>query len=116
MSKHTPGPWEVTRFGAIKSASPNTQVEYARGIGQPQIALVFVDDSRPEGERDANARVIAAAPDLLAALQALVAADGECWCSVNHDRDAGPLGPCELHGALEAARAAIAKAEGGGES
>ena len=104
MSKHTPGPWEVTRFGAIKSASPNTQVEYARGIGQPQIALVFVDDSRPEGERDANARVIAAAPDLLASLKEMLdKGEGCAACGFG-----APGCGCRY----ERARAAIAKAEG----
>ena len=50
-------------------------------------------------ERDANARLIAAAPDLLAALETLT----DACCQWDNQDDP----------ALEASRAAIAKAKGG---
>lgn len=69
------------------------------------LAGVVPSSERP-GEHEANARLIAAAPDLLAALKALLreepltyegSTDAKLYCSVD---------------ALAAARAAIAKAEG----
>ena len=56
MSKHTPGPWVTSRENVY---------EYSRGhlLGAKRICVV--DDWIPSNE--ANARLIAAAPDLLAA-------------------------------------------------
>lgn len=64
-TKHTPGPWKATR-------DPRTEYNYT--IGCKKGILAFTDSAgcslTPE-EIEANARLIAAAPDLLAALQAL---------------------------------------------
>jgi hypothetical protein len=57
--KHTPGPWQLKRFGAIFSSSG----EYIVDLG---ISRRYVN---PE----ANARLIAAAPDLLEALEGCLA-------------------------------------------
>ena len=57
-TKHTPGPWHVTGY----------HVEARAGA----IATVC-DAGDDDTEGDANARLIAAAPELLAALQGLVA-------------------------------------------
>lgn len=70
MSKHTPGPWE-TRAGGRDA------VFTAAGS---RIALVmprFEDEHRESAEDFANARLIAAAPDLLAALEELMYARTE---------------------------------------
>lgn len=59
MSEHTPGPWTVEAFDRL-----DKQIV----IGPYHIAWVDADDLSHE-EAAANARLIAAAPDLLAALQ-----------------------------------------------
>ncbi len=79
MSKHTPGPWRVT--------GPNVRA------GHALLAIVcdhWADEKTPEPEKEANARLIAAAPDLLDALKEITLE----------------------HGMTEKARAAIAKATG----
>lgn len=63
MSKHTPAPWVYDSF-ALR--------EEIRSESNPLIAVVSsVHCSSPEEMRD-NARLIAAAPELLEALQTLV--------------------------------------------
>jgi len=85
MSKHTEAPW--LRFSDSKSV-------YARGSQE------IVADVR--NERDLA--VIAAAPNMLAALKLIIAATREG--SLDEERKA------ELNAGFRAARAAIAKAEG----
>ena len=94
MSKHsfTPGPWEVTRNGsgmiAVRTAS-GAWITYDAGEG------------RPIPEREANASLIASAPDLLAVVQALLdAEDAEDYL------ERGMLLGC----AVEMARAALTAA------
>ena len=87
MSKHTPGPWHVDEHNDVSSKE--------RHVATPSF---YGDDSD-----DANANLIAAAPDLLAALLAFdVSEDGEhCFCD-EHPHVAR----------CNSARAAIAKAKG----
>jgi hypothetical protein len=69
---HTPGPWTITR-GTKERGS------LARGIHRPDGATVvrFNGLGRPASrEGEANAHLIAAAPDLLEALKALQRAGG----------------------------------------
>jgi hypothetical protein len=95
MALHTPGPWHHSR---LRSAGP------APGccIGaenNSNVALVHHEAlDRGRQETLANARLIAAAPDLLATLEALLA---KVHC--------GTALECPL---CDAARAAIAKAKG----
>jgi hypothetical protein len=90
MSTHTPGPW---KFALFEHAPNEAFVQWRAGYAE-------VHGSR--AGREANARLIAAAPDLLAALQALV------------DLDDGDSPALWAHsGDFERARAAIAKATGG---
>lgn len=90
MSAYTPGPWEANRHGdhwqidAAMDAVATTHFCYAQ-------------------EREANARLIAAAPDMLAALKAALAI-----APVNADDGDDP----EQSEAWAAVRGAIAKAEG----
>ena len=86
MSTHTPGPWAMTRKA--------TNHQHLSGPGPGLIADIH---------RDEDAAIIAAAPDLLAALQKLVRAI---------DRLPGNN---PLDGLADEARAAIAKATGGGK-
>lgn len=83
MSTHTPGPWHVANGCQIRSA-------------KDQIAKAWM---MRNGEGLANARLIAAAPEMLEALEEIVsAADGDGWSQLDAD--------------LRKARAAIAKAKG----
>jgi len=85
MSKHTPGPWTFVHEGGIDGG-------YFIDAKEDVVVL-------PRGRlTEADARLIAAAPDLLAALKLLVAF--------------GEGSFAQAVGAWEQARAAIAKAEG----
>jgi hypothetical protein len=97
-SSYTPGPWYVE---AVMGDDPHEIcIDSREGRGTPEvIASVVWDDEDPHpvlglAEANANARLIAAAPDLLQALKAVVAIS---------DRK---------HDAWDAAHAVIAKAEG----
>jgi len=86
MSKHTPGPWVIGRIDRKKQ-----HVEIDAPHGDPSLGYkkwqgfvrVYGSDEKPrEGTAAmlANAKLIAAAPDLLAALEEVVAAaDGRGW-------------------------------------
>jgi hypothetical protein len=89
MSKPTPGPWNVA-----------DQIRAAVWIRTHKVML---RDSSPESH--ANARLIAAAPDLLEALQDLFGADMERVLMGDGKED--------QIAAIAKARAAIAKAIGG---
>ena len=105
MSKHTPGPWSVHTFGSFdvfEIHGPETD----ETDGCCTLADLGTDTEGPKEVREANARLIAAAPELLEALRrALLDAttdltDGRgCECARCQD-------------ARSAARAALAKAEG----
>lgn len=117
----TPGPWEVV-------VPPD-------GIWPPRVfsastIICMVDNSDMfHDAKVANARLIAAAPDLYAALEACIAsleradtAEGVCCCGDSMDRHSDPMscghspvdmGDYYASKALEAARAALAKARGG---
>jgi hypothetical protein len=107
----TPGPWQVR--DTIKGAYI---VRGNGGIGDSALCKVLkVSGSgrmlEREREAEANARLIAAAADLLAALKGLVSCDAIRWLD-----DKGPVGEGWQSDALTAlfaaADAAIAKAEG----
>jgi len=96
MTDYTPGPWRVATKG------PGLLGIYADASASDLIAGIASADNQ-----EANARLMAAAPDLLAALEvALNDFDtwGEVWQS---DDDDGVNFP-----AVNAIRAAIAKARG----
>lgn len=81
MSKHTPGPWGLDNIRR-DSASGITTMDI-RGPGRPRgpsqrpyrdVVAEIRTDWGTHDEVDANGRLIAAAPDLLDALEALLAA------------------------------------------
>ena len=76
MSNHTPGPWFVNRYRAtIQTASPAEPSSSTNTV----ICYTMVGNAMMPQTSDADARLIAAAPGLLAALQ--LAFDGldEVW-------------------------------------
>lgn len=87
MTQHTPAPWKASQFGGSIT-----------GPDGKSICAISNNIKRDQAEKLANARLIAAAPELLKALKDLL--------------DAQPSG-CVDHYAIEAkARAAVAKATG----
>jgi len=71
MGKHTPGPWEygITREGGLAIWADNEPDHDAD-------ALAIACDRPTRDETVDNARLIAAAPDLLAAAEAVLASLG----------------------------------------
>lgn len=75
MAEHTPGPWRVwesvgpIRDGADPKAATYWEVVHQRPEGADGKWIAHVQDI---GDEQANACLIAAAPDLLAALERLV--------------------------------------------
>ena|SRR5580765_6125700 len=95
--KHTPGPW-----GAYNLSKGNIAIETREGV---RVANASGDTCDVE----ANARLIAAAPELLAALKAAYSA----LALIDDFGTATGENPDVQNAALDQARAAIAKAEGG---
>lgn len=86
MSAHTPGPWkaldldsrtDIDRTIEARTSVHNNPRSIARVYGQGALA-------RPDPVSLANARLIAAAPDLLAALEDLLTARLEDRDTANH--------------------------------
>lgn len=99
MTKHTPGPW---RLETNRAPNGGTYYRIFDADDARSCIAQVIGDGRIEYHD--NAALIAAAPDLLAALQAFV---------VQRDKLAGfPQAVDPYSGAYVAARAAIAKAEG----
>ena len=118
MAKHTPGPWMIYDDGDDEDSSDiiNVWIDDRDGGEKYDIAAMLLD--RPVGERKANARLIAAAPDLLAALEGLVGWFGLYGYLLHTAFDSGEIDESQLdwlglHKVLDNATAAIAKARGG---
>lgn len=90
---HTPGPWQMS---GVRGTSPVYKGHGVGPDGQPYVVIVPYND-KDHAECLANARLIAAAPDMLAALKALVTFFESTGFKT---------------GFLADSRAAIAKAEG----
>lgn len=79
MSKHTPGPWGIERLhGEINVISCNERDGAAKDMGIVYVlardvgGMIHGEQFDDRSEVEANARLMAAAPDLLDALVALV--------------------------------------------
>jgi hypothetical protein len=92
---HTPGPWKLATTYAKAQAGKYQVVPWA--TQRQPIARVAARPDYPPEQAEADARLIAAAPELLEALR-------ECL---------GVLESYAGHPIVEAARSAIAKAGGG---
>lgn len=93
MSAHTPGPWAYR---------PSNSGHFIAGAGENSGYLAEVRQCRSKQDVRADARLIAAAPDLLAALRDVVGWVPGPTAFFTDGSDA----------AIKRARAAIAKAEG----
>jgi hypothetical protein len=100
MSNHTPGPWKVAPYSSVVGCPITAQPDPTKNtiLIAGTRSAVSTDDEGFRSEVEANARLIAAAPDLLASLQNL-----EFYV-----RDS-VFGNSQV---ATAARAAIAKAKG----
>lgn len=96
-STHTPGPWQVNRKYkmSVETCADGQGINLIAECSDP-------DGFRTSGEDQANARLIAAAPELLAALEVITA------CV---DRNGGSVRTITPEAIIQA-RAAIAKARG----
>lgn len=92
--KHTPAPWKLAGATTISNAEQTACIAH--------VSTFSIEQS----EADANAALIAAAPELLAALEKVLI---EYHGYVDPDRTTGQFGEWEE---VIAARAAIAKAKG----
>jgi hypothetical protein len=82
MSKHTAGPWNVIyKFGTSVGISSGKPQQYVNGEAQDQIVMIVPCAEHNGGDEatKANAHLIAAAPDLLEALESIVFKDREAF-------------------------------------
>ena len=100
--EHTPGPWEISGGTNSKRSLFVWRKEEPGFIEPHGIATVHGELA----EVKANARLIAAAPDLLEACRGLL------MDTRHRHKYHGPM-KCDRCEAYQAARAALAKAEGG---
>lgn len=106
MSKHTPGPWKVRQRRTKPPHDYEIEDSCPEGHG-----LVYV--RMHNGEQEANARLIAAAPELFEAARGVDVLYAELHAAMPAivNRPAGDI----VMEAVRKARAAIAKATGGHE-
>lgn len=109
--EHTPGPWEYGRNEyAIKQGTLSNRI-VVRPAGQfPHGDWIADCGSDSNAEQVANARLIAAAPDLLACLKDAIGRLEEwigtdCECDNTHEQNGTTCCLCQY-------RAAIARAKG----
>jgi len=100
-TKHTPGPWILDSGRTIKTQSGDFYITYGteKKTGNPLF--------RNFCELDENARLIASAPELLAALEGLFE-----QCAMVHKHWGDGANGKQADAAIAAGRAAIARAKG----
>lgn len=99
QAKHTPGPWKILR--SRTDVARGVSITMSDGSGA---RVAVSDDGWPNATQDANARLIASAPEMLAALKNI------CLTYEAERKHNGRAG--DPSDSLEDARAAIARAEG----
>ena len=104
MTKHTPGKWTYSQFGTggeFLITAPSDDPE--------QLHILVAEVSRTARTKEAglaNAQLIAAAPDLYEAMIWIL------YCASGIGKSGGPPSDSEFDAALDAGKAAIAKAQG----
>ena len=110
QQKHTPGPWEAEWHRKYK------QWNVFPESGKAVVSVTDLCGEYSKEETEANARLIAAAPDLLEALKAIVSNQIRCLEDnplMKKESRPYPWVEMDIHRSdLDAARAAIAKATG----
>lgn len=111
MGKHTPGPWEFGKRGRTYQRidggrQPAGDAGGFAWYGLAKVVVFVDDDTSPHPVGEANARLIAAAPELLEALLALRAT---CLAAINSG-DWKVDGACDPDMDFKRANTAIAKA------
>lgn len=101
-TKHTPGPWIWDDEECGNSISIRHDPQNPRALGD-EVASVYRDGIETTDDMRADARLIAAAPDLLSIARRWAALDGGSWHVERHANDKKEL--------LADTNAAIAKAE-----
>lgn len=104
MSGHTKGPWFADK--CVEGTIGGIQDSHGEHVAQAQ-ARQPLAAGKPDYERKANARLIAAAPELLEALEGMT----ERYTELANSGDCG-FWDCENENEVKAARAAIKKAKG----
>jgi predicted aconitase with swiveling domain len=102
MTAHTPGPWHVGKPDQVSTTGYPVIPIYSKTTGQVMSEKGPCVVWATHGTAEADAALIAAAPDMLAALKAIVA------CIPDH----GTWDQLDPFKMAAIARAAIAKAEG----
>lgn len=102
-AQHTPGPWKAVGENQDIIVPADAQPPYT-----DRIAGIYIYYSERKGEGEANARLIAAAPELLESLESII-----CITDLREHNKNRPGGLFELlRDAAGTARSAIAKATG----
>ena len=104
-SEHTPGPWTANLHHTQDYGGRAHAFIHAAKPLVPLAAVVLAAERCDQAEGRANARLIAAAPDLLETLSVTLAMAEDYLNDTSQDRD-------HFLTALDGARAAIAKATG----
>lgn len=89
MTRHTPGPWEATPGGIVRTT--DTCQFIAETYGRDGVG-----DWRPMAQQEADARLMAAAPDLLEVLRSVE------WSGLEDHPDGGYYGACPSCGGGDA--------------
>ncbi len=98
--KHTPGPWRWTELPVPGLIGPTNIYIISSDCGECSVS----DETTYQADKPADAALIAAAPDLFAALDRLLAFNPSVLGSIDHAK--------AFAGHLAAARSALAKARG----
>jgi hypothetical protein len=105
-TNHTPGPWRTPYLDSLPDGLRAWRVDSAQPAGVAVVALCYVGDAEITAIQEANARLIAAAPELLECL--LMALP-----FVEDALDSEDFKPSYVRHRADLIRAAINKATGG---
>ena len=114
MNKHTPGPWSL---GPLELVGDGLHAPiHAPSHGELATVVWQMEDDKFDGKPslacEANARLIAAAPDLLAALELTRENLRACQATIHLCGGFDPAYVIEAQAAMKIADAATAKARG----